>query len=317
MRKVTRSNSERIGDALSGIEFFTATVSAGSFAGGAADLGVTASAVSRRVAALEDELGVQLLARTTRTLRLTADGAAFYDRCMRIVDEVREARDAFARGRKAPTGLLRVEAPVGLGRVVVAPALPAFLARYRDLRLDLTLRDQLVDPIAEGIDLLVRVGPLDASPLQRRSGGASLIAKRLGEVRVIHCASPEYLRRRGVPRSPTDLARHECLGYLRGDRPSPLRFGEAGEACDIQGSFNVNDASVLLTLAVAGHGVAAFFDFAAREALERGELVEILGDVATPPRPIHALYPPNRHLLPKVRAFLDFLGSLFGGKARR
>lgn len=262
------------------------------------------------MAALEDELGVQLLARTTRTLRLTADGAAFYDRCMHIVDEVREARDAFARGRKAPSGLLRVEAPVGLGRVVVAPALPGFLARYRDLRLDLTLRDQVIDPIAEGIDLSVRVGPLEAS---------TLIAKRLGEVRVIHCAAPEYLRRRGVPRSPADLSRHECLGYLRGDRPSPLRFGAAGDTCDIGGSFNVNDASVLLTLAVAGHGIAAFFDFAAREALLRGELVEVLGELATPPRPIHALYPPNRHLLPKMRAFLDFLTSLFDGKreARR
>src|SRR4051812_10272282 len=195
-----------------GIEFLTVTVETGSFAAAARRLGVTPSAVSRRVALLESELGVQLLARTTRSLRLTEDGLAFHERCTRILDELKEARDAIARVRGKPAGLLRVDAPIALGRSVLAPKLPAFLERYPEIRLDLTLRDQLVDPTAEGLDVLVRIGlPRDST----------LISRRLGESRLLTCASPAYLRKHGKPRHPRDLAHHQCLGFLHEGRTRP------------------------------------------------------------------------------------------------
>lgn len=310
MGNFTRTKSERIGDTLAGIEHFVATVAAGSFAGGATTLGVTASAVSRRVAALEDEVGVQLLTRTTRSLRLTADGAAFYERCTRILGEIREARDAFARVKVKPSGLLRVDAPTALGRVVLAPSLPAFLAKYPEIDLHLTLRDHLVDPIAEGIDVLVRVGPLQDS---------SLIATRLGDTRIVHCAAPKYLDRRGVPHSPDDLRHHECLHYLRGGAPSRLHFDTGAGLAPMEtfGPFSVNDADVLLRLTKAGHGIAAFFDFLVREEIARGELRAVLEPFSTNVRPIHALHPTNRHLLPKVRALLDHLSRLFRPRSPR
>lgn len=307
MQKVTHSKMERIGDELAGIEFFVAAVAGGSFAAGAKALGVTASAVSRRVAALEEGFGVQLLARTTRTLRLTSDGAAFYDRCTRILEEMREARDAFARVKRTAAGLLRVEVPLSLGRFVIAPALPRFLSQYPQVRVDLTLRDQLVDPVTEGLDLLVRIGGLSDS---------SLIAKKLGESRIVHCASPAYLKRHSAPRSPRDLERHARLGYLREGRAAPFFLGETDELqpFPVSGPVNANDSSVLLGLAIAGHGIGAFFDFMAKPAVARGELELVLEDFESTRQPIHALYPPNRHLLPKVRVFIEFLSRVFAGK---
>ncbi len=291
--------------ALDGIEFLTAAVEAGSFAAAARRLGVTPSAVSRRVAQLERRLGVTLLARTTRSLRLTHDGQAFHERCVRILEELKEARDAIARASKKPSGALRVDAPIALGRAVLAPRLPRFLDRYPEIELFLTLRDQFVDPIAEGLDVLVRIG---------ERGESSLIARRLGESRIVHCASPAYLRKHGAPESFADLATHSCVGYVRDGRPLPFvcRAGEGIQATDVSGRCHVNDASVIQELAVAGKGIAALFDFMVRDALASGALVAVLDSYPTTTWPIHALYPRNRHLLPKVAVFLDFLTRLFG-----
>lgn len=283
-----------------GIEFLTVAVETGSFAAAARRLGVTPSAVSRRVATLESELGVQLLARTTRSLRLTEDGLAFHERCTRILEELQEARDAIARVREKPAGLLRVDAPIALGRSVLTPKLPGFLERYPEVRLDLTLRDQLVDPIAEGLDVLVRIGlPRDST----------LISRRLGESQLLTCASPAYLRKHGVPKHPRDLARHQCLGYLREGRPAPFGFvsGETTLFVDVAGQCNANDTDVLLHLAIAGRGIVSMFDFLVAPHLESGALVTVLGEHPSLTWPIHALYPKNRHLLPKVRVFLDFM----------
>ncbi len=292
---------------LDGIEFLTTTVEAGSFAAAARRLGVTPSAVSRRVAQLERELGVPLLARTTRSLRLTHDGEAFYQRCVRVLSELREAKEAIARATKKPAGLLRVDAPVALGRALLVPALPRFLERYPEIRLDLTLRDHFVDPVAEGLDVLLRIGSL---------GESNLIARKLGASRIGHYASPAYVKRRGTPKTPRDLARHHCIGYLRDGRPAPLKFvGDGAETtAEIAGPFNTNDATSLLEIAIAGKGIAALFDFLAHAAVERGELVRVLEKYPGSTWPIHALYPKNRHLLPKVGVFLDFVSKLFRRK---
>ena len=295
-----------------GIELFVATVQAGSFANAARRLGVTPSAVSRRVAMLEGELGVQLLARTTRTLRLTEDGQAFHERCLRILEEVEEARASIVRVRQKPSGLLRVDAPVALGRSLLTPKLPGFLTRYPDVRIDLTLRDQFVDPIAEGLDVLVRIGRLRDS---------LLVARKLGESRLITCAAPAYLRKHGAPRHPRDLVRHQCLGFLRDGRPACFDFETseaAGEAdpvrstfhVDIAGQFNANDSDVLLQMALAGRGLVLLFDFLCAAHIASGALVPVLRDHPSLSWPIHLLYPKNRHLLPKVRVFLDFMTDL-------
>ncbi len=294
---------------LHGVEFFTTTVEAGSFAAAARRLNVTPSAVSRRIAGLERELGVPLLARTTRSLRVTDDGRAFYERCVRIVAELREARDVMARARTKPSGIVRVDAPVALGRIVLGPSIGRFLSLYPEIHLDLTLRDQFVDPIAEGLDVLVRIGD---------RGDSALIARRLGESHVVCCASPSYLRRFGTPKAPADLVRHRCLGYLREGRPTPFEFAvESGTiATPVDGPFHANDAELLRELALAGKGIVALFDFVVRDAVDAGALVPILGERKWPSWPIHALYPKNRHLLPKVAVLLDFLTKLFVPRAR-
>lgn len=289
---------------VDGVRYLVLTVETGSFAGAARRLGVTPSAVSRRIARLEEELGVALLARTTRSLRLTPDGQAFHDRCVHALRELDEACDALAHAKGRPSGLLRVDTSTNLGRAILGPALPDFLDRHPDVQVHLTLRDQLVDPVAEGVDVLLRIGPL---------ADVNLIARKLGDSRLVRCASPAYLREHGAPRVPADLVRHRCLGYLDEGRPRPFGFvGDAGPYTQaIDGPCHVNDGEVLKRLAIAGRGVVALFDFMARDAVASGALVTVLDDHASSAWPIHALYPPNRHLLPKVRVFLDFLVELF------
>ncbi|NUP12185.1 MAG: LysR family transcriptional regulator [Polyangiaceae bacterium] len=289
---------------LEGIEFLTTAVETGSFAAAARRLGVTPSAVSRRIARLEEDLGVPILARTTRSLRLTNDGQAFHDRCVRILQELTEAKEVIARASKKPSGTLRVDAPIALGRAIIAPALPRFLDRYPEIRLDLTLRDQFVDPVAEGLDVLVRIG---------RLGESNLIARKLGESAILHVASPRYLKKHGTPKLPKDLANHDCLGYLREGQPAAFKFVIDGtlHVSDISGPCHTNDADVLRQLALAGIGIVAVFDFLARDPIQTGALQVVLGNYPSATWPIHALYPKNRHLVPKVSVFLDFLSELF------
>lgn len=301
--KYTRATYERM-SLLDGIEFLTSTVEHGSFAAAARKLGVTPSAVSRRVALLESELGVRLLQRTTRTLRLTEDGIAFHARCVRVLDELHEARDAIAKTKRKPAGILRVDAPIALGRALLAPALPAFLAKYPEIRLDLTLRDQLVDPIAEGLDVLVRIGDLRDS---------ALIARRLGESGLGAYASPAFVKKHGTPMHPRDLVRFPCLGFLADGRPRPFTLESVdgtSTTVEVGGQCNATDSDVLVQLALAGRGIAMMFDFLAAPHLAKGHLVPVLPTHASSAWPIHALYPSNRHLLPKVRVFLDFVGVL-------
>ena len=289
---------------LDGIRHLVLAVETGSFAAAARRLGVTPSAVSRSVAQLERQLGVALLARTTRSLRLTHDGQAFHDRCVRALQELDEACDALAHAKRRPSGLLRVETASHLGRAIVGPSLPRFLDRHPDVRVHLVLRDQLVDPVVEGVDVMVRIGPLADS---------SLIARKLGASRIVRCASPAYLKKHGRPKTPADLARHQCLGYLDEGRPRPFAFaGEAGTFTqEISGPCHVNDGEVLRQLAIAGRGIVSLFDFLARDALAAGTLVPVLEEAGSAVWPIHALYPPNRHLLPKVRVFVDHLARVF------
>lgn len=285
---------------LEGLELFSATVEAGSFAAAARKLRVTPSAVSRRVALLEQELGVALLSRTTRSLRLTDDGQAFHRRCLRILEELQEARDDIAKVRRTPAGMLRVDAPIAFARGVLGSRLARFLERYPELRVALTLRDQRADPVAEGLDVLVRIGPLTDS---------SLLSRRVGQSRFVFCASPGYVKKHGRPKSPSELRNHRCVGYWREGAPDPFRFlSKAGmEVVDVDGQCHVNDAEVARQLVLAGQGIGCFFDFLVDQDVSSRKLTPLLQEHLGAVWPIHVLYPKNRHLLPKVTAFVDFL----------
>ncbi|MFP2929197.1 LysR family transcriptional regulator [Pyxidicoccus sp. 3LG] len=297
-------------DSLSNIDAFVRAVEDGDFTRAARRLNITASAVSRRIARLEEELGVRLFQRTTRALRLTDDGRDFYARCQRILRELGEAKESLSRSRSRPTGRLRVEAPQVIGQLVLAPALPRFLEKYPGVELHLTLRDEVVDPITEGADVLIRMGPLADS---------RLMARKLAMARLVACAAPAYLERHGTPRTPEDLARHQCLGFLRQGIPTAWLFKEGRGTVELEShaAFHVNHGATLRDAAVMGLGIAWLMDFMVARELASGALVTVLDAHAVEERPIHALYPANRHLPSRVRVFLDFVTTLFVQGARK
>ncbi|AEI68311.1 LysR family transcriptional regulator [Corallococcus macrosporus] len=289
---------------LSNIEAFVRAAEQGDFTRAARKLQLTASAVSRRIARLEDELGVVLFQRTTRAMQLTEDGRAFYARCQHILGELEAAKESLSRSRHRPVGVLRVNAPQAIGQLVLMPALPRFLAAHPGVELRLTLRDEVVDPITEGADVLLRMGALEDS---------RLVARKLGTTRLLACAAPAYLRRHGRPETAADLSRHNCLGFLRDDTPAAwlLQDGSTPARTEPRGNFHTNQGATLRDAAVLGLGIAMLFDFMVARELESGALVPVLDAQTGAPRPIHALYPRGRHLSSRVRVFLDFVATLF------
>jgi DNA-binding transcriptional LysR family regulator len=287
-------------DMLGALAVFVRAAEAGSLSAAARHFHMTPSAVSRSVARLEHELDARLLVRTTHAVTLTETGRTFYERAARIVAELAEAREIVEHERKRPRGTLRVDAPLGFGRVVLQPLLAGFLSRHRDLRIELSLRDAFVDPVAEGVDVLVRLG----EPAE-----ASLAVRKLGVARMTIAGAPRYLRRHGLPRSVEDLARHECLGFLRDGRPRPWLLSRGGDTVEIvpRGRFATDNAETLRAAAVDGLGLVCLLDFMVRPDVEAGRLRTILDGKCVETRPIYAVQPFHRHPSPKVRAFIDFL----------
>jgi LysR family transcriptional regulator, regulator for bpeEF and oprC len=288
-------------DAFGEIAVFVRVVERQSFTRAAEALGLTASGVSRIVSRLETRLGVRLIERTTRSLGLTADGADYYERCTRILREIEEADGAIARSpRGVPRGQLRVDAPNAFGRFVIAPAIPQLLDAYPDLSLRLTLRDHLIDPIAEGIDVLIRMAELRES---------ELLHKKLGTMPFIVVASPDYLARHGRPASPDDLHKHRTLAFLTGGQPFVWRFGANGHQFRFlpTGPLQSDSIDVIRSAALAGQGIACFLEPYVRDDIARGDLEVVLREHKQEPITVHALYPKQRATLPKVRVFLEFL----------
>jgi DNA-binding transcriptional LysR family regulator len=283
---------------------FARVVEAQSFTAAAAQLGMSRSAVSKTIAALEDRLGARLLNRTTRRLALTEVGQAFYERSARIVAEAEDAELAVSSLQAVPRGTLRINAPVSFGALHLAPALADFLQRYPELRVDIALADRVVDLLDEGYDLAVRIGALADS---------SLIARRLADNHMVVCAAPAYWRRRGRPDEPRDLARHACLTYAYQHNPNTWPFaGPDGPfAVRVEGPLVSNNGDLSRAAALAGLGVVALPRFLCGPDLAAGRLEPVLGAWMPPPTGIHAVYPHARHLSVKVRAFLDFLAERF------
>lgn len=288
---------------LNAMVVFTHVVEAESFSEAARRLALSKSQVSKQVAALEARLGAQLLHRSTRKLALTEAGHGFYERCTQIVRAVEEAERAVIHAQSEPRGLLRLNAPMSFGQLALAPVLPAFLSQHPELRVELVLDDRRVDVIEGGFDLTIRVA--------RRLADSSLIARRIASTRVVVCAAPDYLARRGVPGAPDALAAHDCLVYAYHER---WRFrGPGGEqAVAVSGPLVANNGDALREAALAGLGLVQLPSFMVAADLASGALRAVLEPFEDASAAIWALYSPTRHLSGKVRAFVDFLAERFG-----
>jgi DNA-binding transcriptional LysR family regulator len=292
-------------DRFAAIGAFVKVVEAGSFAGAAARLGVSVSAVSRYVALLERHLDARLLNRTTRRLSLTEAGRAFQERCVQLLSDLEEAEESAGAGTAAPRGTLRVTCGVSFGIAYVAPAVVAFTARYPQTRCDVDLSDRIVDIVDEGFDAAVRIGAV---------GGQNLVARRVGATEGVCCASPSYIARFGEPRTPEELVRHACLTYAYAPQAGlwPFRDREGRDrSVRVGGPVHANNGSFLTVFAVSGVAIVYEPDFIVGADVRAGRLVPLLRSFAPPPTPINVVYPSRRHLSAKVRAFTDFLVERF------
>lgn len=280
------------------------TMDRGSQAAAARELGVTAAMVGRYLQALEDRLGARLLNRTTARQSLTEAGAAFYARAQGILEQMEEAETSAADRAMEPRGTLRVNAPMSFGTRHLAAAIAGFRRDNPRLRVELVLNDRVVDLIEEGYDVAVRIGRLAES---------GLIARRLSPCRLVACASPAYLDRRGWPAAPVDLQGHDCLVYSYTRDGDVWRFhGEHGEQeVRVSGSLVANNGDALMAAALAGQGVILQPSFIVGEALRDGRLLPVLPGWRLADFTIYAVYPSARHLSPKVRRFVDFLAARF------
>ncbi len=297
-------------DPFAGVLPFFATAEAKSFRAAARRLGVTPSSVSKSIAKLEQELGVRLLRRTSRSVATTSEGEAFLSRCRVAIEEMQAGREAVSRSATSPRGVLAVSMPQALGRLVVVPALPALLERHPHLSLELTLTDRFVRFTEEKIDVALRIGRLREE---------SLIARQLRPVRWVTVASPAYLARRGTPRKPEDLLSHEALAFVLPDGTRQAwRFTVGGRAVtlDPRAALAGDDGMALVSAAVAGLGVVQAHDYMARAEIARGELVQVLADCAAPGPEISIVYAGRHDRSARVRAFVDFAASLLGPGGR-
>ncbi|MHA7631155.1 LysR family transcriptional regulator [Corallococcus sp. M7] len=295
-------------DSISEIEVFIKAVDLGGFTRAAENLGLTPSGVSRIISRLEGRLGVRLLNRTTRSLSLTDEGAVYHEHCTRMLAELEAVNATLARTSVTPRGRLRVDVPIPLADYVVGPALPRFLERYPEVSIDLTVRDRIIDPTAEGVDVVLRMAPTRDS---------DLVSRRLGRARSILVASPAYLAAHGRPRTLASLREHTCIAYLSSTGPLPWRLkGTGGEVSfAARGRLMVGSGNVLTHAALGGLGIIQTFEYHVAEHLSRGELELILEDLEPEPRTVFALFERHKSAVPKVRVFLDFVAELFAARA--
>lgn len=292
---------------VNGVGVLSAIIDSGTFAAAADILDMSQSGVSRAVARLESRLGVRLLDRTTRSIRLTDEGRRFYEDVMPLLAGLEEAAASAAQGTTAVRGRLRVNVDPYFSRLILAPRLGEFLARHPQLQLELITRDQVGDLIADGFDLALRFG---------HPASSTLVARRLLNPRLVTIAAPSYLKRHGHPKHPRELDsdRHVCIQFRdpATGRPFPWEFHRRGTRLVVQthGPLLTNDAGTLYSVCLAGHGLAQVMDLEAEPLLAKGRMVNVFPQWCDERFPLHALYPSRHHVPAKTRAFIDFVGSL-------
>jgi DNA-binding transcriptional LysR family regulator len=284
---------------------FAHVVELQSFSAAANTLGLSKSAVSKQVSEMENALGVRLLSRSTRRLSLTAAGELFYASCARVISEATAAEQSIGDLRSKPAGRLRINAPIEIGCRKVAPILAEFLLRYPAVRAELTLQDDVVDVVSEGIDIALRIGKLADS---------ALVSRRIGPVQMYLVAAPAYLERRGRPESHTDLRDHDFLIYSLPENPRRLMLKKNGHRyrVTVDGPLSCNSGRAHREAALAGLGIAALPDFYLDDDIESGRLVPVLADYELPDIALHAVFPPGRSPTASQRLFLDLLVERLG-----
>jgi LysR family transcriptional regulator, regulator for bpeEF and oprC len=291
-------------DQLLAMRVFSRVAERGSFARAADELDLSRPAASAHVAALERHLGVRLLHRTTRRVSLTAEGESFLPRCQRILAELRDAEESLRGTRTRPEGRLRVEVPVVFGHHLLVPALPEFTRRYPHVELEVRMNDRVVDLVAEGVDVAMRVGPV------RQSG---LVVRRIAQMRLVTCASPGYLAEHGEPSTPGDLGQHRLLGLASASgAPPEWHFPPPYTSRRLALRFGLvfNSAEAPVRAAVAGLGITQTVDLVIADDVARGTLRPVLQEYSVPGPPLSLVFPSGGRQSPKVRVFADFAADL-------
>ncbi len=308
MNTLIQSQSARY-DQLAAMRAFARVVEAGNFTRAANLLDMPKATVTKLIQTLEAHLRTKLLHRTTRRVRVTPDGAAYYERVVELLADLDELDESMRLSQASPKGRLRIDVSASLALRVIIPALPGFHARYPDIQIDLGTTDRPVDLIAENVDCVVRAGQLTDQ---------SLIARRIGELHFITCASPSYLDRYGEPQHPLELEKsHYMVGYFHAGtgQPGSFDFISDGERYEIKGRYivSVNEADVYVAAGLAGLGIMQAPAFMVQQHIGTGALRPVLSGWITNPIPLHVVYPPNRHLSNKLRIFVDWIAELFAG----
>lgn len=290
-------------DRLASMTAFTKVVESGGFSAASRRLNMSVTMVSNHIQALEERLGVRLLNRTTRKVSLTEAGRAYYERCSQILAEVTEAEEAVGELQSTPRGVLRLNVAQAVVSVI-GQVIAAYVGRYPTASVDMTMTDRMVDMVEEGYDLAIRVTPVPDS---------NLIVRRLASFRHVLCASPAYLDRHGKPKSPQDIAAHNCLSYQYYPYGQDWHFVSGGAELSIRasGNFRCNSAVALVQAAVSGLGLFLGPTFMVAAEIKAGRLVPLLADYLPVEFDVCALYPHRRHLSAKVRAFIDLLAEQF------
>jgi DNA-binding transcriptional LysR family regulator len=296
-------------DRLKQIETFVAVATKGSLTAAANAEGVAPAIIGRRLDALEERLGVKLLVRTTRKITLTTEGSAYLENCQRVLAELAEAEASVAEGGVKAAGHLRVTAPAGFGRKHVAGLVPQFVRQHPDVTVSIDLSDRIVDLVNEGFDCAVRVGDLPDS---------SLVSLRLADNRRVCVTTPEYIKRHGAPKTPQDLAHHNCLAFSSvASQPRGWVFRAAPASQEllhtrVSGNMDCTDGQVLLDWCRAGLGIAWRSWWEVGTAVQRGELVTVLDDHAAPPNAIYAVFAQRKHMPLRVRLWIAYLKATYG-----
>jgi DNA-binding transcriptional LysR family regulator len=299
-------------DRFDAMKAFARVVEAGSFTKAAETLHMSKTSVTQLVQQLEARLRVKLLNRTTRKVHVTADGAAYYDRVLRLLADVDDAESSLSSASASPRGRLRVDVPSPLARMILVPALPAFHERYPDIQIDMGVSDRTVDLIGENVDCVVRGGKLTDQ---------SLMARRVGELQLRACAAPSYLERAGTPSHPRELqdTHHRIVGFqwARTGKPYPYAMHRDGESIEVQGRYvlAVDDGNAYLAAGLAGLGILWLPDYMCKAHLASGELMPLFDGWRCDRMPLYVAYPPNRHVSAKLRVFIDWVAALMAQHA--
>ncbi|GAB1621055.1 LysR family transcriptional regulator [Agarivorans albus] len=286
-------------DGFAAIPVFVAVVEHGGFSPAARSLGISKSAVSKRINLLEQQLGVKLLHRTTRKLSLTEAGKHYFEHAVKANNAAKDAQDAVAQLQGEPQGLLRINTPMSFGRLHIAPLIAKFLQRYPKITIDMVMDDKVVDLVAEGFDVAIRAGNLPDS---------SLIVRKLAPLKSVLCASPDYLKQHGIPQTIEQLAAHNCLqfSYSRDVKEWTFMRDGQSQSIDVKGNYRVNNSEALREAMLQGLGVGRLPTFVAGPDIVAGRLIKLLDQYQMPNQSIYAVFSERQFLPAKVRAFVDF-----------